>query len=171
VSSRGTVISRLIRACSWEACRATHLPDRVRRVAPPREVIGDGQVLQRLRSPRLVIEPRWWVSKPLAFAGKLRPRRLNNQPFLTHQPGALPRPQHLVLRAQVHRVPAREDARAGWRADGEVVVAAQADALADQLLWFSEAAAASIASRQCNRAVGGVSNPAMPSTWRAWNGR
>jgi hypothetical protein len=30
-----------------------------------------------LQSKRLVIEARW-VSKPLAFAGKLRPRRLNN---------------------------------------------------------------------------------------------
>jgi|EP01049_Picozoa_sp_SAG25_P009204 hypothetical protein len=33
-----------------------------------------------LRSKRLLIESRW-VSTPLAFAGKRRPRRLNNEPF------------------------------------------------------------------------------------------
>jgi hypothetical protein len=33
-----------------------------------------------LQSERLLIESRW-VSTSLAFAGKLRPRRLNNQPF------------------------------------------------------------------------------------------
>jgi hypothetical protein len=33
-----------------------------------------------LQSKRLLIESRW-VSKPLVFAGKLRPRRLNKQPF------------------------------------------------------------------------------------------
>jgi hypothetical protein len=32
---------------------------------------------EQLQSKRLLIESRW-VSKPLAFAGKLRPRRLNN---------------------------------------------------------------------------------------------
>jgi hypothetical protein len=36
-----------------------------------------GTVGPSLQSKRLVIESRW-VSKPLAFAGKLRPRRLNN---------------------------------------------------------------------------------------------
>eukprot|EP01047_Picozoa_sp_COSAG01_P033529 COSAG01_NODE_2471_length_7630_cov_3.056566_17_plen_72_part_00 len=35
---------------------------------------------EHLRSKRRLIEARW-VSKLLAFAGKLRPRRLNNQPF------------------------------------------------------------------------------------------
>jgi hypothetical protein len=35
---------------------------------------------EHLRSKRRVIEARW-VSKLLAFAGNLRPRRLNNQPF------------------------------------------------------------------------------------------
>jgi hypothetical protein len=33
-----------------------------------------------LQPKRLLIDSRW-VSKPLAFAGKLRPRRLNNWPF------------------------------------------------------------------------------------------
>jgi hypothetical protein len=33
--------------------------------------------LPGLQTKRLLIESRW-VSKPLAFAGKLRPRRLNN---------------------------------------------------------------------------------------------
>jgi hypothetical protein len=33
-----------------------------------------------LQSKRLLIETRW-VSTPLAFAGKLRPRRFNNWPF------------------------------------------------------------------------------------------
>jgi hypothetical protein len=32
---------------------------------------------ERPKSKRLVIESRW-VSKPLALAGQLRPRRLNN---------------------------------------------------------------------------------------------
>jgi|EP01047_Picozoa_sp_COSAG01_P025939 hypothetical protein len=35
---------------------------------------------QRLQSKQLLIELRW-VSKQLAFAGQLRPRRLNKQPF------------------------------------------------------------------------------------------
>jgi hypothetical protein len=44
--------------------------------------IGGGSLegLGVLQSKRLVIEARW-VSKPLASAGELRPRRLNNQPF------------------------------------------------------------------------------------------
>jgi hypothetical protein len=35
---------------------------------------------RQLQSTRLVIES-WWVSTPLASAGELRPRRLNNWPF------------------------------------------------------------------------------------------
>jgi hypothetical protein len=49
------------------------------------------------QSTRLLIESRW-VSKPLAPAGKLRPRRLNNWPF------------------QTHRRRGRRGARGGWRA-------------------------------------------------------
>jgi hypothetical protein len=40
--------------------------------------VGQPMVEQiHLQSKRLLIESRW-VSKPLAFAGELRPRRLNN---------------------------------------------------------------------------------------------
>jgi hypothetical protein len=57
-------------------------------VAVPRDqlperflVAHDVVVADLVTSKRLVIESRW-VSKPLAFAGELRPRRLNNQPSM-----------------------------------------------------------------------------------------
>jgi hypothetical protein len=57
-------------------------------VAVPRDqlperflVAHDVVIADLVTSKRLVIESRW-VSKPLAFAGELRPRRLNNQPSM-----------------------------------------------------------------------------------------
>jgi hypothetical protein len=63
-------------------------------------------LLWLLHSKRLLIESRW-LSKPLASAGKLRPRRLNNWPFgLTEIPGRAPRLRHPPLHP-AHLLPLR----------------------------------------------------------------
>jgi hypothetical protein len=93
-----------------------------RRVGAPGPGVGAAQrrvalVEQRpevLRPKRRAIQPRW-VSKPLAFAGKLQPRRPNHQPFWTHLPrlpaqlGVVVVPVHGVLRPViVHLAPPAE---------------------------------------------------------------
>jgi hypothetical protein len=64
---------------------------RTERTPPPRRrgergiELGVGGVVQHLHVPqRIAIDSRW-VSQPLAFAGELRPPRLNHQPHLHSQ--------------------------------------------------------------------------------------
>jgi hypothetical protein len=56
---------------------AAHAPPDQLVTVPQPVVLGLTLDALPLQSNRIVIESRW-VSKPLAFAGLLRPRRLNN---------------------------------------------------------------------------------------------
>jgi hypothetical protein len=60
--------------------RIDYHPPQTMHHAPPPPLFGAIGLRCPPRPKRLVIEARWG-SKPLAFAGKLPPRRLNNQPL------------------------------------------------------------------------------------------